>query len=412
MTDHTTNIGIYSLKPNNQIMDYITGKGSIAITNPWIELPGLTKPSFKEYLQIKKILGEMPGYTIQSPQIVYRTTSNKFTSNIIFTEDNNELSLTTRFTPFKLWQTEIKDYVTKFKKMQKITCSRGKFVDTNEGIINECTINYQLTQAIELSILLKMFGLAPAEDTTDDEILNYLYSEFEHVSIDDEDEMTTYKAQLKKLKTAIDNYIKFNSPDNLKRYIVQDDENKNNKKAVINDIFEIFKNVMKTKSEYLNKEENTYKEYYNVLTAEGKNDTVKAIAPACFIKHFKTTIDNKQIEGTSVYTNYIFKCGEFGNTMTKKTQKGKLVPLTISDHAKMAGKSQIGKFFIKIDFDIRIYPKVATNSPTALRYDVKILLYRANEFSSTANIEGIDNIDIGMDEDTNENIGAEDVELD
>ena len=143
MTDHTTNIGIYSLKPNNQIMDYITGKGSIAITNPWIELPGLTKPSFKEYLQIKKILGEMPGYTIQSPQIVYRTTSNKFTSNIIFTEDNNELSLTTRFTPFKLWQTEIKDYVTKFKKMQMLTLMKALSMNVLLIINLHKLLNYQ-----------------------------------------------------------------------------------------------------------------------------------------------------------------------------------------------------------------------------------------------------------------------------
>ena len=410
-TPATLNVPLYTLTLPPSPIAYLTGTSPICLSNPWITLPGYPTPSFKDYLTIKKITGEMPGYSITSPQILYKHNST-YTPNIVFTEDSNENSLTTKFTPFKLWQTELKDYGIKFKKMQKITCSRGKYTPTSPTT-PELTLNYYLTQAIELAILLKIFGLAPTSDTTDSEVLESLYSEFESITktIKDEDEQSDYKTKLKKLSTAIQNYLKFNSSDNTSHYLTQGLET--SKKAVSNDLFDIFKDVMAIKAENLGEKEKMFEEYYKALTADGKIPYIKPIQPACFIKHFKTTIDNKPIEGTSIYTNYIFKCGEFGNTLTKKTQKGKLVPLTISDHAKMAGKPQIGKFYIKIDYDIRIYPKVATNSPTSLRYDVKILLYKPNDFNSSTNIEGIENIDIGMDdENIEEGIDTNTVDLD
>ena len=408
MTTKPINIPIFSIKPNNQIIDYLINDNStLAITNPWHTFKGTNSIDIKEYLKISKSIDKKTntqnGYSIKTPQIIYKSLNNEFTANILFTNDKGENSLTTRFKPFSLWKTPKTEYATKFKSLQKVLCSRGKYVETNEELTNELVINYQLTQVLEIAILLKMFGYdssALGTDLTDEDVIKQLLKEFKDITISEDQDM--YNSQLKKVETAINEYINFINPKNKQRFIIRNDDKtkSTNKKtkAFIPDLFIIFSNLLKFI--YDNGDSDNHGmiiEYYGALTGDGKIN-LKPFEPVTYVKYYSVdTTDKKHIEGYGVYTNYTFMSGEYGNTKTKKSNKGPQVALTPADHAKMADSPQIGKFWNKFDFDCRTYLTIADKSPTCLRYTVRTLLYKPSVFTGTE-VDGVDDVDIGMDD--------------
>jgi len=426
------NIPLFSITPNEHLIDYLLNDNSrLVITNPWHTFKGTQPIEMKDYLNVSSSIDKKgnKGYSIKTPHLLYRREdSENFVSNILFTNDAGENKLTTKFKPFQLWNAKEKtDYMKPeiFKPLQKILCSRGKYSEDNVGMTNELVINYQLTQIFEIIVFLKIFGYessALTKDITDADVVNAILKEFKDIKFKNAGNMEMYKLQLNKAEQDIKEYIKFINPSNKKRFIIEnikavkndDSEGKTKKdkeedendegeteteEPFIPDLFKIFSDVLGTV--YKNTKSNkTLISYYNALTGEGKV-ALRPFKPVTYVKYYSAIVDKesqKRIKGYGVYTNYTFKAGQYGNTTTKRVATGKkYVNITPADHAQMAGVPQIGKFWNNFDFDCRMYITIADKAPMCLRYTVKTLLYKKSQFT-TSEIDGIDDVEIGMDE--------------
>jgi hypothetical protein len=379
------NIPFYNIKPANQIIDILLGKADFAIVNPWVNLPGISKVPKEEFLKIKLVKGNgSDGYVVTSPKIVYKN-GNNFTDKINFTEDAGEHDLTTTFKTYGLFQASkqnqqqqpltLKDYEAKFKVLQKVTVSRGLFKDTNTGLINECIINYQLTQAFELAYLLKIIDIEQLQDNiTDQQIIAAIYQK---IKLDNSLDSS--------LSKYVSEYLNFNSPSNLHKYIITYNNKlkTNHRRDFIPSLTLIFKEALETL--YPKRMERFPKNqlYLDIL----EKSLYKNVSAACYVKEYSGTEGGKSYNGRSFYTDYTIKCAAKSTSKTMKISNGKFVPMTVTDYFNMVNIPQIAKIYLTVDFDFRCYESI-DKQPIGIRYIIQVIAYKP--FEGANNFDSID----------------------
>ena len=328
--EYSINIPILNITPANQIIDYLNGKASLAIVNPYFQLPGIPKIQFINFLPIKPINGERKGYQIVSPQIVYKTQNGNFTSKIFFNDDDgsNELTTNLRFYPLQETPLTPEDYTKKFKVLQKVVASRGVVKDGNTQLINECVINYQLSQAFELCYMIKMLGLQPTPTDTDATILQQINMALNN------------NVENPQTKQRIDDYLKFNitpAPNTQDaRYITvlnqtMAKEYARNKQRKVQSIFDIFADDMFNKSQSLNnvQQKSQYDQLFINYNSILNIANYQNMGSACYIKEYKGNANTEnQYSGKSFYTDYTLKCAakSTAKTMIKTPDMGNSNP--------------------------------------------------------------------------------------
>ena len=392
--EYSINVPIIALKPAEQIIDYLNGKASLAIVNPFFDLPGFPKIPFANFLSIKPINGQRQGYQIVSPQIVYKTQTGTFTSKIIFTDDDGSTNLTTnvRFYPLREKQLTIQDYVANFKVLQKVVASRGVVKDSNSSLINECVINYQLSQAYELALMLKMCGLQLDPNDTDLIILRKI-----NLAINGQEKPETNKR--------INDYIKFNTTPapgtEDARYIKSYNQTMMNmfgrNGPVIQSIIDIFQDDMTAKGMQLSQVQQKSQldvlfEQYNTVLRAAKYQNMGS---ACYVKEYQGSANGQSYQGKSFYTDYTLKIADKSSqkTMMKIPSMGNAPPrtMTVKDYLDLVSdgtttnplqaspKSIVAKIFMGIDFDFRVYSTLANKQAINIRYLVHLIFYKQSE---------------------------------
>ena len=383
------NIPFYTIKPANNIIDILLGKADFALVTPWVELPGVAKIPEEEFLKIKEIKNDKTtGYIVASPKIVFKN-GETFTDRINFTEDAGERTVSTSLKPYGLYQTEknIETYKHKFKVLQKITASRGIFKDTNTGLINECIINYQLSQAYELAYLLKILGINHLKPELDDKtIIIYIYSKLKINNNRDNEFNTLYN-----------DYINFNSPSNTAKYIISYNSNLriDHETDTIYSLFKILSTELRLKSQQINNNSNNSTNDQTEISIRNKKlyiqlllrNKLKSISPACYVKEYSGNQQGKEYKGKSVYTDYTIKCAERSTSKTMIIVNGKIVPMTVENYFKMVDIPQLAKIYLSVDFDFRIYNNVE-KQPVSIRYIVQVIACKPYEGAN--NFESID----------------------
>ena len=421
--EYSINIPILSLTPSSQIIDYLNGKAMLAIVNPFFQLPGVPSPAFANFLSIKPITGQRSGYQILSPQIVYKTQSGTFTSKIVFNDDDgsNNLSTNLRFYPLKDKPMTIQDYVTNFKVLQKVVASRGVVKDSNNQLINECVINYQLSQAYEMALMLKMLCIAPAADDNDEKILNKILASLNNPALPAE---TVQRTQAR-----INDYLKFNTapaPNTEDtRYIKSYNQNMMSRfgrnKPVIQSIIDVFVDAMVDKSQMIeslqqkSQYDQIFEQYYNIFVAAKYQN----MGSACYVKEYQGTAKGQTYQGKSFYTDYTLKIADksTGKTMMKVPSMGNAPPRpmnvkdylelvsdgTTTDPSQAKPKSLVAKIFMGIDFDFRVYTgSAATKQAINVRYLIHLIFYKENQTNLMDTID-YGNVYMPSMEDGNEN---------
>lgn len=412
--EYSINIPIIALKPADQIIDYLNGKASLAIVNPFFQLPGVQSPPFANFLTYKPITGQRTGYQIVSPQIVYKTQAGTFTSKIVFNDDDgssNGLSTNLRFYPLKDVNLTIQDYVAKFKVLQKVVASRGVVKDDNADLklINECVINYQLSQAYEMALMLKVLCVAPAADDTDETILNKIL-----LQLNNQGKAPTISAAiLQKTQSRIKDYIAFNAPPAPNavdtRYIKSYNQTMMNnfvEKPVIQSIIDVFSLAMREKAKIIKGIQN--KSQYDQIFEQYNNIFVGAkyqnMGSACYVKEYEGTAKGQDYQGKSFYTEYTLKIADksTGKTMMKVPSMGNAQPrpMTVKDYLDLVTdntsidptqakpKSLAVKIFMSVDFDFRVYlGSAATKQAINVRYLVHLIFYKENQSSIMDSID-------------------------
>jgi len=403
------NVPIYNIKPANEILDILTGNSDICIINPWFTIPGVTNPDFNTFLKLSEIGTKYKGTKIDSPKIAYKC-GNDFRTDIIFTEDRGESACTTRLRFYQLYQTELEDYKTKFKPLQKITATKGTLKPENKGIITECIINYQLAQAFELCLLLKMLNIKNIKPESTDDNLTYeslLKTIIDELKIDSTD--SKYTKIIEDMETKLESYLEFvKKPEETdKRYMVTYSESidKDDIEIKIDDLFKVISELLSykylilkkkqaNKSELTNSEKN-FISYNKILSSIN----YKPVSGACYPKYYKKEIKDNIVEGTSVYTDYSFNNGDKSQTRHRsKFTKGELVKMTPEDHARIANQPIEAKIYLRIDFDFRCYPTSKEKAPSTVRYVVTDIQYKMST-DTASNVDVDKGIDIGMDDD-------------
>ena len=416
--EFSINVPILAIQPADQIIDYLNGKASLAIVNPYFQLPGVPKANYANFLAIKTLNSNgRNGYQIVSPQIVYKTQAGTFTSKIVFNDDDGSSDLTTylRFYALKDKPLTLESYNKEVKVLQKIVASRGVVKDSNSQLIRECVINYQLSQAFELALLIKMTGVKPTDDDNDLSILTKINI---MLNSDNLQNRTPNPATTQK----IEEYIRFNTvaPNTEdKRFIKSYNQTKLNSlddsDLVKQSIISIFTNDMKNKSKKIAARkqnmqpamtqeqqqqqalDNLFELYNNVL----RIPKYQNMGAACYVKEYEGTAANSQsYSGSSFYTDYTFK---IANKSTQKTMiRNEFVDrpriMTVNDYLDLVAdtttnpptpslKPIVAKLFMGIDFDFRVYQNVTMKQAINVRYVVHLIFCK----QSTGN--GIDNID-------------------
>ena len=295
--EYSINVPLLAIKPADQIIDYLNGKAQLAIVNPFFQLPGVPQISFPSFMAVKQLAGTRPGYQIVSPQIVYKTQAGTFTSKIVFNDDDgssNNLTTNVRFYGLKDKPLTLKDYYENFKVLQKVVASRGVVKDANSQLINECVINYQLTQAYEMALMLRMLGLAPEANDNDLSILNKINSALNSVDQNNPQEN-------QQTKQRIQDYIKFNTAPapgvEDTRYIKSYNQNMlklfGRSKPAIQSIIDIFADDMSAKGQKIQLQlqqkqpvsnfDQMFETYHAILrTANYQN-----VGSACYMKEYQ-----------------------------------------------------------------------------------------------------------------------------
>jgi len=404
--EYSINIPILLLKPAEHIIDYLNGNASLAIVNPFFQLPGVQSPTFASFLNIKPITGQRSGYQILSPQIVYKTQSGTFTSKIIFNDDagSNNLSTNLRFYPLKDKPLTIQDYIANFKVLQKVVASRGVVKDSNNQLINECVINYQLSQAFEMALMLKMLCIAPAAEDTDESILTKILS-----ALNNQGKAPTIQADtVQRTQARINDYLKFNKPPlpNAEdtRYIKSYNQTMMSRfgrnKPVIQSIIDIFVDAMVEKSQIVeslqqkSQYDQIFEQYHNIFIAAKYQN----MGSACYVKEYQGNAKGQTYQGKSFYTDYTLKIADksTGKTMMKTPSMGNAPPrvMTVKDYLDLITdgtttdpnqtkpKSLVAKIFMGIDFDFRVYTNsAATRQAINVRYLIHLIFYQENQTS-------------------------------
>lgn len=412
--EYSINVPILAIKPADQIIDYLNGKASLAIVNPFFQLPGVQSPAFASFLTIKPINGQRQGYQIISPQIVYKTQAGTFTSKIVFNDDDgssNGLTTNIRFYPLKDKPLTLQDYVASFKVLQKVMASRGVVKDSNIDlkIINECVINYQLSQAYEMALMLKMLCIAPAAEDTDKTILDKILLQLNNQG----NSPTISTATLQKTQSRINDYLAFNkspAPNTVDaRYIKSYNQNMINNfvdKPVIQSIIDIFSLAMREKAKIIKSIQN--KSQYDQIFEQYNNIFVGAkyqnMGSACYVKEYEGTSKGQEYQGKSFYTEYTLKIADksTGKTMMKIPSMGDVPPrpMTVKDYLDLVSdsksadptqakpKSLAAKIFMGVDFDFRVYlGSAATKQAINVRYLVHLIFYQENQTSIMDSID-------------------------
>ena len=410
--EYSINIPILTLTPSSQIIDCLNGKASLAIVNPFFQLPGVQSPPFAGFLNVKPITGQRSGYQILSPQIVYKTQTGTFTSKIVFNDDDgsNTLSTNLRFYPLKDKPLTIQDYVANFKVLQKVVASRGVVKDSNNQLINECVINYQLSQAYEMALMLKMLCIAPDAKDTDESILNKILS-----ALNNQGKAPTLQSDtVQRTQARINDYLKFNkspSPNTEDaRYIKSYNQNMMSRfgrnKPVIQSIIDVFVDAMVEKSQIIenlqqkSQYDQIFEQYHNILVAAKYQN----MGSACYVKEYQGNAKGQTYQGKSFYTDYTLKIADksTGKTMMKIPSMGNAPPRpmnvkdyldlitdgTTTDPTQAKPKSLVAKIFMGIDFDFRVYTgSAATKQAINVRYLVHLMFYKENQASIMDSID-------------------------
>ena len=401
--EYSINIPILNLTPANQIIDYLNGKASLAIVNPYFQLPGIQTVQFINFLPIKPINGDRKGYQVVSPQIVYKTQNGNFTSKIFFNDDDgsNELTTNLRFYPLQETALTPEEYNKKFKVLQKVVASRGVVKDGNTQLINECVINYQLSQAFELCYMIKMLGLQPTQNDTDATILQQINMALNN------------NAENPQTKQKIDDYLKFNTtpaPNTQDaRYITVLNQtmakaNSRNKR-IIQSIFDIFADDMFNKAQTLNtvQQKTQYDQLFINYNSILNIANYQNMGSACYIKEYIGNANTEnQYSGKSFYTDYTLKCAakSTSKTMIKTPDMGNSIPrpMNVMDFLNLvrdntttpptaSSKPIVAKLFMSVDFDFRVYAQVNTRQAINVRYMVHLMFYKENNISLLDSID-------------------------
>ena len=409
---YNINVPIQLIQPAEQIIDYFTGKAQLFIGNPWFEVPGVPKVPFPTFLPLKQLPGPRPGQQITSPQIYFKTQAGTFTNNITFTDDDGSNSLPTVLRFYSLPETPLTlaDYSKKFKVLQKVPASRGTYADTNTTMINECVINYQLTQAFEMALVLKMLCIAPQPEWTDLITLQ-----------------TINTALGAKQEQRINDYIAFNKPPQpgvpdqryIKQYNAAMAVNFVMSGPVKQSIINIFAQAievrfqMNGKKQYTSSEQDMKQQQYDTVFQSYaqilRSGKYQSMDGACYVKEYEGNANNQQYKGQSFYTDYILKIADksTSKTMKKTPQMSNIGPMTVADYfdlisadngqgqRQVAQKSIAAKIFMGVDFDFRVYPAV-TKQAIHIRYIIHLIFYKPNVFNSLANID-YSTVDMGVD---------------
>jgi hypothetical protein len=378
---------LYSLTPANCIFDILRGSCDFAIVNPWVDLPGVSKVPLSEFMKVKEMKNNTNGQTgvgIMSPKIVIKNGSN-FTDRITFTADDGKPSLNTTFKPYGLYgiPLDLNMYKNKIKVLQKVTVSRGKYDESNTGLMNECLINYQLSQAYEMAYLLRALNVK--EIGTIEQI--NAYSDVNIIA-------SIYKRLTKndnippELATKINNYCEYvkskKIPETYSSTLksMHDDDDKHS-------LFNMFSKEIKrliTEIEDSHHELFSSQDYFTQIHKNKYNP----LSPACSIRSYKGKNSDGVYSGKSFYTDYTIKCADKSTNKTMRMiAKNKFIAMSVEDYYNMVNKPQIGKLYLNIDFDNRTYGTLDKNA-IGIRYILQLMIYKPYVGG-----QGFDDIDVG-----------------
>lgn len=404
--EYKITVPLLNIQPANQIIDYLNGNASLAIVNPYFKLPGVPQVPYQQFLNIKPLTGNFKGNQIITPQIVYKTQNGTFTSNIVFTDDNTDnstFSTPLRFYPLFQKDTTLAEYIKSFKVLQKVIASRGTVKETNAQLVNECVVNYQLSQAFELLLMLKMISILPDPNDTDKTILGKIIEYFSNC--------INNPQIIQEITNRINDYLAFNTPPQQgvedKRYIESYNRELFNMKyqfdkPVFQSIIDIFARAIVFKASILNKnptQNDNYEKIFMAYCQVISSSKFQHINPACYVKEYSGKKDGNDYKGKSFYTEYTLKIADKSSSKTLIQYPGiQRRIMTIQDFLNLVcdgtttksedakPKSILSKIFMTIDFDYRVY---GDKPAIGVRYVVHALFYKPNE----SNI--IDNIDFG-----------------
>lgn len=394
-------IGIGTCKPAEQIMDMLTGKADICILNPWFEFNGMQKPTLDEFLKetVSQNAFDNKTFKLASPKIVYNCAG--VYKDVIFTEDCNESKPTTVCTFYKLYNRKVKTdveyrayYASIVKPLQKFTAKRANY-EKNTTTHNECVINYQLTQAIELCLIFKYINTIKKElfvsiaDTTDKAIIDRLKGLLQ-----------TNSELNEKLQKWVDfNYrpSSLNTPDMRFMYKYTNDAlsyydiTENNDCDIIKILTSKLITISKPNT-------NIYYKYVKIQTRQS------FCYPGTYNKKFYHVDDstNAVTEGVISMTDYTFILPNSKFEQSRATKhlsrdtNGQQVDMTIDDHYNIAAKKILAKIYFKIDFDLRCASK-EEQSAYYIRYKVLTLAHIPAPSNSNSVID-TNGIDLGFDD--------------
>jgi hypothetical protein len=351
----TITVPIGKIEIPSQIMDLLNGNSRLALLNPWFKFEGLESPLLSDFMQIKsaKTKDNKDYKMIQNnPFIIYKTDDGNYAKWINFTQDNGEKSLTTNFNFFDLRKYNLDAYTKeKFKQIQKCPSTRGKFSDI---VKHECIINYVLTQAYEFCLIAMILGIKEFKFTKNG-VLTEVTNDALFI------EMIKSIVSVSDCNTALTDYLTFNKGDD--RYIlnIKAEELENP-----NDILWILRNVLKKKKS----------KYSEIIM------TKSIMVPATYVMEYKPPEKDETSLSTRTDYNVTYTDPSEGTLHLTGRMKAEKV-LQPEDYIKIVGKRQIGKIYIRMDFDYRINGKDTLSDKAKnvmrLRYTIKHLFHNESK---------------------------------
>lgn len=160
-------VNISSYHRTNQIIDLLNGKSNFVIDNPYFPLKG-SKSQIDNFIEYKELSKDKKaiGYRLQMPAVLYRKTVDEpYTQYYAIRPDNGGSASTTikLFSPY--------DSTKSLSVLTKIFTTFGELNDVLKQV---CLFDYQIRQAYELLMIVRLLDLNIAECKTDNDVFKLI----------------------------------------------------------------------------------------------------------------------------------------------------------------------------------------------------------------------------------------------
>ena len=368
-------VNITDYKRVSNLIDLLNGNSNFVIDNPYFPLKG-SNAQIDNFIEFKEITKDkkVNGYRLQMPGLMFRKSQEEaFTKNFTIRPDNGG-SASTKIKLFPPY-----DSTKSLNALNKVFTTFGELNDVLKCVI---IFDYQIRQAYELLLLVRLLNLNITKCKTDDEIFELVKnSGIELKNVD------KYKTKFASEQPY--NITKRKSKDETDEFGDESDS-----ESEINDLFSLIEQKSLTSKLTGGSTNNPVYKYYK--------SKLKPLNPLFTVSQI-TSKDSKSTS-LSVSANLTFSLTiddkHVGSTMRLHNKKENV--MTYKEYQSIQNKKLLSILCFKFECDIRRYGTNIT-PVNGMRGMIKCIGYKPLSSSSKSYLEDTYDDFIDEDETNNEN---------